>query len=366
MESKFVQLVGESYKVVRGFFPTEECDAYAAKFREDYIEEGLEYVDADVAGYSLGIHQHTPAQLYLVNNNQKVTEILGENTLPTYAYTRSYGNGGYLTRHKDRLACEISVTVHLDGDQPWEFEIFNVEGETDTIVLEKGDAILFDGCTFRHNRVGDYAGEEYVQLFLHYIFAEGDNTEQAFDYYNQERVCGARHTYIHIEKGFIGSSECDGIVNCAKDIDSWKTAGTAGEETPGETGYRVCESLFTAEHKELDQILFTYVSRLISTYRAKYPSCNVTTDEGYNILKYTPGGKYDNHCDQGEDHNRALTIIFNLNDDYEGGLLTFFKNRYAVKLEKGDAIIFPASFMFDHQIHPITDGVRYSMVTWAV
>ena len=37
-----------------------------------------------------------------------------------------------------------------------------------------------------------------------------------------------------------------------------------------------------------------------------------------------------------------------------------------MKMGKGDIIIFPANFMYPHRITPITSGVRYSIVTWAV
>lgn len=366
MESKFVQLVGESYKVVRGFVAPEECDSYVETFRQACVGDSLEYDSTLIAGVCMGLHQHPPAQLFLVNKNVEVSKLLGADVLPTYTYTRSYGPKGYLEPHTDRDACEISVTVHLDGDEQWDFEIINVSGETDVITLEKGDAILFDGVNFLHNRIDEYVGDEYTQLFLHYVFAEGDHVKETFDYKNQSTIWGQRDSYIKVFDNWLSESECDGIVNASIAIDDWAPAGTSGEEVPGEMGYRVCDTICTTGHKELDQLLFTYVTKVISYYCQQYVHLTISTDEGYNILRYQPGGKYDIHIDQGPKHNRALTIIFNLNDDYEGGDLEFFNGKHVIKPKKGDVIIFPSSFMFDHAIAPITEGVRYSMVTWGI
>lgn len=364
MKSKFVELVGESYKLIKGFIPAEECDAYANVFREECEEEYCN--PCPTAGACRGTHQHPPAMLYLVNKNQELSDILGDFLLPTYAYTRSYGPGGFLLPHTDRDACEVSVTVHLDADTEWDFQIYNVEGELVTLTLEKGDALVFDGKNFKHNRVETYAGEEYTQLFLHYVFANGNYPKEIFDYNNLSKTHTDRTDFIWHMPGYLEHSECDGIVNAANIIDKWSPAGTVGEEKAGESNYRVCDTLPTGPHKELDQILYGHVVKAIQQYCTTYQHLDITIDEGYNILRYSPGGQYKVHTDQGANNNRAITIIFNLNDDYEGGGLSFFNDNYHVQLKKGDCIIFPSSFIYDHIIHPITEGTRYSMVTWAV
>ena len=41
----------------------------------------------------------------------------GLELIPTYSYTRLYEKGHILRRHKDRPSCEISTTLHLEGDE---------------------------------------------------------------------------------------------------------------------------------------------------------------------------------------------------------------------------------------------------------
>lgn len=59
----------------------------------------------------------------------------------------------------------------------------------------------------------------------------------------------------------------------------------------------------------------------------------------------------------------VLSMIGVLNDDYEGGELTFFDD-HVINTRAGDIIIFPSCFLYPHQIKKITSGTRYSFVSW--
>ena len=87
-----------------------------------------------------------------------------------------------------------------------------------------------------------------------------------------------------------------------------------------------------------------------------------------DLLKYNVSGKYDLHIDKATNFNRHLSIIMNLNDDYEGGDLIFTdqkeKEIKRLKLGKGSIVFFPSNFMYPHMIEPITKGTRYSIVAW--
>jgi len=87
-----------------------------------------------------------------------------------------------------------------------------------------------------------------------------------------------------------------------------------------------------------------------------------------DLLKYNPGGKYELHMDQYTRNTRHLSIIINLNNNYEGGDLIFTdqkeKEIKRLKLEEGSIVFFPSNFMYPHKIEPITKGTRYSIVAW--
>ena len=95
-----------------------------------------------------------------------------------------------------------------------------------------------------------------------------------------------------------------------------------------------------------------------------YPELTITQDSGYNLLRYTKGQFYIQHVDNCKEYPRELSCSIILNDDYEGGEFSFFNNTEKYKLTKGSVIVFPSNFLFPHQILPVTEGVRYSIITW--
>lgn len=94
--------------------------------------------------------------------------------------------------------------------------------------------------------------------------------------------------------------------------------------------------------------------------------------EPTQFLKYDINDKYDEHNDS-EDWkdgrlvkvvNRDISVLFYLNDNYEGGDLEFTKLGLTVKPKKGMMLAFPSYFEFSHRVHPVRSGTRYSLATW--
>ena len=62
---------------------------------------------------------------------------------------------------------------------------------------------------------------------------------------------------------------------------------------------------------------------------------------------------------------RLLSIIINLNDDYDGGEFNFPKQDVKVKLNIGDAICFPPYWTHPHEVSSVLHGqYRYTINTW--
>lgn len=60
----------------------------------------------------------------------------------------------------------------------------------------------------------------------------------------------------------------------------------------------------------------------------------------------------------------TLSIVGVLNDDFEGGEFVFW-NHFQVRLKKGDILVFPSNFMYQHQVLEVLEGERISFVSWA-
>ena len=103
-------------------------------------------------------------------------------------------------------------------------------------------------------------------------------------------------------------------------------------------------------------------------YKAKFPKMMSNKINQIDLLKYDIGGKYEVHTDHFTNSPRHLSIIINLNDNYEGGDLIFTDQKEneikRLKLGKGSVVFFPSNFMYPHMIEPITKGTRYSIVAW--
>ncbi len=84
----------------------------------------------------------------------------------------------------------------------------------------------------------------------------------------------------------------------------------------------------------------------------------------YKILKYDIGGKFNNHIDDGGGNFRRVSTVYYLNDDYEGGELSFPQFDINLKPEAGDMILFPSSFVYSHSVKPVISGNRYSIASW--
>lgn len=63
---------------------------------------------------------------------------------------------------------------------------------------------------------------------------------------------------------------------------------------------------------------------------------------------------------------RNASIIFSLNDDYEGGIFKFKYQDVSVKLKKGSVIIFPPFWTHLHEVSDLENNTfRYTINTWS-
>tara|TARA_R110000782_G_scaffold218863_1_gene306258 strand:+ start:815 stop:1423 length:609 start_codon:yes stop_codon:yes gene_type:complete len=110
-------------------------------------------------------------------------------------------------------------------------------------------------------------------------------------------------------------------------------------------------------------------------YSMTFPGCNVSKILQIDFLKYQEGGKYERHSDRGNESSgsmdRYMSVIINLNSNYEGGEFIFFNPTTRKedvireeKLKEGSVLMFPSNFLFPHSVKPITKGTRYSLVCW--
>ena len=108
---------------------------------------------------------------------------------------------------------------------------------------------------------------------------------------------------------------------------------------------------------------------------ASFYDVNFEWYERPQILRYPPGGKYDQHADS--DHwdpaddtwtrvqDRDFSVLLYLNDEYEGGELELINQKFKIKPKPGMLLAFPSDHRYLHAALPTTSGIRYVIVSWA-
>jgi predicted 2-oxoglutarate/Fe(II)-dependent dioxygenase YbiX len=393
-------LLENNYIVIPNFINTHK----ATLLEKEYIEYcAINNLDGDSqAPNSNSKYNYISFLELLCEKTQEVSSILEETVLPTYVYSRVYHNGSVLKRHKDRDACEISLTLHLGGDKPWEIYIQTPTGEERCINLQPGDAMLYLGREAEHWR-DEYTGDHYTQIFLHYVRSRGECAYAYFDKCQDKSESDLEETksfedvnielkkespivivpkpnntleqYIHIFDDILPEKLCDKILNEYKNSDEW-TDTSIGSENSIDKSIRNCKEIYLSNNKileknyevrkEIDDMVHKSVSDVIRKYREIHTNFSIEIDTGYNLLKYDEGDFYVEHTDSFKQQQRSLSCSLQLNDDYLGGEFAFFGKEIMIRNKRGSAIVFPSNFMYPHEVMPITEGTRYSIITWLI
>jgi predicted 2-oxoglutarate/Fe(II)-dependent dioxygenase YbiX len=146
--------------------------------------------------------------------------------------------------------------------------------------------------------------------------------------------------------------------------------GTHIENNLAVTDTKICDIQFidySDFREQVEYVVEQSKNYLEETY--KLP-CELSVLE---FVKYEPGGHYVTHIDGqyleddvikiGPDH-KDLTCILYLNDDYEGGELTFNFFNKTIRPKSGQVITFPSNWRYLHKVSTITSGERYAIVIW--
>lgn len=85
---------------------------------------------------------------------------------------------------------------------------------------------------------------------------------------------------------------------------------------------------------------------------------NELYDSNINFIKNNKHGEYK--------MVRSASIIFGLNDDYDGGIFHFPYYDVKLKLKKGSVLIFPPYWTHEHEVSSVENNTfRYTLSTWS-
>ena len=375
------QLIDNNYIIVPNFIEPFRAEILAKQFKE-YCNTHELPSDPQVFGSSAK-YDFKPFIELLVEKNQHVCDMVGESVLPTYSYARQYKNGNVLVGHVDKPQCEISLTINLECDEVWTIWIYTPSGEKKSVDLHPGDAMLYLGMDGEHGR-DVFKGESCTQVFLHYVRLHGPCFKYYFDKDHRYREDLVKTTttisgenklleYVKVYDNIFTPDECEMILDEYRDCEHWLPAGVSSNNTQNPS-VRNCDiiSISTPRiinknrlHRDMiDKMIFKKANGAAQMYIKDFPACFLKSDSGYDLLRYQKGGFYREHTDSFKEQPRTVAMSINLNDDYEGGSMAFFNKEVQIRAGAGSVILFPANFMYPHQIMDVTEGTRYSIVTW--
>ena len=178
--------------------------------------------------------------------------------------------------------------------------------------------------------------------------------------------------FIHIERGLIPKDTCRFVIDSIKNK-SWSSHLWSNDKN--ETfSYPTKELDVLEATPSLEDILNPLISLSVKSYNDFIGSekvSQVTCFSPVRFNRYQKGQTMRIHCDhiktlfEGEVKGiPVLSIIINFNDDYKGGELVFWRDK-VVELKAGEIMIFPSNFLYPHEVKLVTEGTRYSYVSWA-
>lgn len=151
-------------------------------YARNYVR-AADYFQFEPDTCSLGRYADALGEVLLVRLLPVVEALASKRVFPTYSFLRFYTPESRLSKHTDRPSCEYSLSLtvgHDDAQTAWPILLESVDGQVRSIDLAVGDGLLFQGTELPHWREPLEQGH-WLQLFLHYVDADGPQAGHRFD-----------------------------------------------------------------------------------------------------------------------------------------------------------------------------------------
>jgi len=109
--------------------------------------------------------------------------------------------------------------------------------------------------------------------------------------------------------------------------------------------------------------IFSKLKDVVSDYQRENQLSN-NIHEVFSVLRYTVGAEYHLHHDHFRDNQRVFSVVAFLNTPDAGGELEFPVYDISIPPTAGSVVLFPSNFPYQHIAHPVTAGVKESLVSW--
>ena len=183
------------------------------------------------------------------------------------------------------------------------------------------------------------------------------------------------HEKIHVYHNMLGSTTFEGIIKIIDDLDAsssdaspitkWNDWGSSSNNENNryvfgqQKRFDLDKCKDSPAHLEIYNALSTPILEASNHYAEKH-SLDIGQIAPLSLSRYFTDKFMGPHTDSHESDDRpTISVVFYLNDNYEGGELHFREQGVTIKPSSGDIVIFPSKVPFFHESKPVTYGTKY-------
>lgn len=195
----------DGYALIRELIPRAVAEQFMAMVKRRKLPTGVVPAtpdDLDPGVLSRNVFEVygndlPPMKTFLWGLTPAMEQVTGRRLVPTYDFFRIYRDGDLCHVHRDRPACEhsMSLTLAYSDGRPWPLELGRAgwDGPKDimardfgsepaaSLAMEVGDAVAYRGTDYRHGRTTPNPNRWSAHLFLHWVDPDGPHRGEAFD-----------------------------------------------------------------------------------------------------------------------------------------------------------------------------------------
>jgi predicted 2-oxoglutarate/Fe(II)-dependent dioxygenase YbiX len=152
--------------------------------------------------------------------------------------------------------------------------------------------------------------------------------------------------------------------------DDYSKALVGYDDSQTHSGHR--QTKWLTLPSDIHSLLYQSIHQIYSEHLKPIYQKPIKHVEPPQFLQYDIDEHYDCHNDSESWVNgrlarvveRDVSVLLYLNDDYEGGQIEFTQLGLTLKPKRGMLLAFPSYLEFEHKVHPVTRGTRYTVVSW--
>lgn len=170
----------EGFAVLDNLLPSEHVEEMGRYFQA-LATQGFLTCSEDRGTRRYIAHNDPVAHFWHGQLNERVSQLAGRRTKPSYSFVSVYLAGGDLFWHTDRPPCEYTLTLLLDyapldaeGRSPWALKLTGRDGTVHSLHQGIGEALIFKGRELRHGRDMLPEGHRSASLLFHFVDEDYD------------------------------------------------------------------------------------------------------------------------------------------------------------------------------------------------